>query len=342
LTLTLFGRSTLPLSTQAAAVQAEPGRDPKVEAWIRGYGVQYEYLPAVLVNEFDQVESLKNQARINEPVIEATVEEYAADMRNGDVFPPVVAYRKRGKLVVIDGNHRLVAASRAEKSLAVYVVRATVNTVLVIMTYEANVRQHGQRTTREDRLEHALWMVDNDVKAGEAARRLSLTESEVTRAVAARKAQDNAEDAGIAGTDVWKSIPKTQRLALGRINNNPALVAAARLVRDTRLDPDATAALVTAINKLRTPQLQEKFIRAKTDELAPLVQATGRGAIGSAGNRHSQSPASALRSILTRVRSHASVGATVAGLGPAERDAVAADCRDAAQWLLDVAESLES
>src|SRR4051812_39000956 len=102
----------------------QAGRRPDIEADLTDkYAVSWEYLENVGANQFDIETSLKNQARF-EPLHEETVEEYAEAMGRGDLFPAVVAIRRRknGKLVIIDGNHRLAAAQRADVPLSVYEV----------------------------------------------------------------------------------------------------------------------------------------------------------------------------------------------------------------------------
>ncbi len=57
-------------------------------------------------------------------------------MERGDRFPAVLAWRDGKKLVMIDGNHRLTSAERAQKPLFAYEVKADPNT-LVMMTFES-------------------------------------------------------------------------------------------------------------------------------------------------------------------------------------------------------------
>ncbi len=67
--------------------------------------------------------SLRDQARLGNPVDEETVERYAEAMRGGAEFPAVVGWRgSEAKLILIDGNHRQVAAERSDYENAVYVV----------------------------------------------------------------------------------------------------------------------------------------------------------------------------------------------------------------------------
>jgi integrase/recombinase XerD len=70
-------------------------------------GFKWEFLPGVKADQFDQVKSLRNQARVGTPLNEQRVDTYAESMKRGDKFPPVVAHGKMGKLEMADVNRAL-------------------------------------------------------------------------------------------------------------------------------------------------------------------------------------------------------------------------------------------
>lgn len=72
-------------------------------------GVQYEVV-VVTLGDIDARDN-KYQVRLNVPdVIASTVEEYAADMKAGDVFPRMILEQKgEGRFRVVGGRHRLAA-----------------------------------------------------------------------------------------------------------------------------------------------------------------------------------------------------------------------------------------
>lgn len=325
----------------APSKTTDAGRDPKVETWIRSYGItEYEFLTDVPVDEFDMDKCLSNQARVSQAVNQTAVADYQRDMEAGDVFPAVVAYRQRGKLITIDGNHRLVAKDQAGQTLSVYVVRAAKPSVLVIMTFEANVR-HGMRSSPEDRIAQALWMLDNKVSTQDAARRLGLSPGDITKAVTQKRSDENADSAGIAAADWWKKIPAGHRRRLGQIRTNEGLAAAARLVYETNMGLDEVTRLVSDLNDLRSDKLMVAFVEGKRAELSEVIQGTGAGIVGADANRRSRSPVSGLRTAITKFEGLPPAATIVTGIGPAERDSVAEGCRAAAKRLLEVAEALE-
>ena len=93
--------------------------DARIEDELSKRGITFTFEAKVSPEEFDRERSRNNQARF-EALDEAQVETYTEAMKRGDVFPPVVAYKRAGLYVVVDGNHRLEAASRAKKTLRVY------------------------------------------------------------------------------------------------------------------------------------------------------------------------------------------------------------------------------
>ncbi|HEX3716937.1 MAG TPA: ParB/RepB/Spo0J family partition protein [Verrucomicrobiae bacterium] len=79
-----------------------------------------------------------------------TVTEYADSMKCGDVFPPIKVIERDGKYALVDGRHRLEAASQIHaESIRVEIVESSPNDAIKI-ALEAN-RQHGLRFTNADK-----------------------------------------------------------------------------------------------------------------------------------------------------------------------------------------------
>jgi hypothetical protein len=79
-----------------------------------------------------------------------TVDEYAACMKNGDIFPPVYAFNVEGSNLLADGFQRIDAARQAEfKSISVR-IRPGTRKDAVKFDIEAN-RAHGVRLNNKDK-----------------------------------------------------------------------------------------------------------------------------------------------------------------------------------------------
>ncbi len=103
------------IRTRTVSGARAPGGDVKIEDYLEGKGVTWVFKPGVSPEEFDQDKSLHNQARFV-PVDDERVQTYTEAMRRGDRFPPVIAHGAK-RLVIADGNHRLLAASKARIAL---------------------------------------------------------------------------------------------------------------------------------------------------------------------------------------------------------------------------------
>lgn len=120
-------------------------RDPTTEHWLDGWGVNF-YLTTIPVSAIDFTASRAYQNRGDATTIKEHVDSIATMM--GDpaytVPPIVVTSGKRGSLVVIDGNHRGLAAVKAGRSeLHAYVVASDDRTVhLMAMAANARNAQH--------------------------------------------------------------------------------------------------------------------------------------------------------------------------------------------------------
>src|SRR5262245_23486055 len=88
-------------------------RNEMYEHYLNKHGVRWEYLE-VPIGSISAEKSLRNGARLGQPLDDALVERYAQAYRDGDPVPPLIAYGKgKGPWVLADGNHRLEGARRA-------------------------------------------------------------------------------------------------------------------------------------------------------------------------------------------------------------------------------------
>jgi hypothetical protein len=121
------------------------------------------------------------------------VREYAADMANGDEFPPVIVYHRFGQpYYVADGFHRVLAARKAEIPTVECEVRDGTKRDAILYAVGAN-SSHGLRRTREDKRWAVLMMLEDPEWSkwsnSEVARRCRVSDRLVAeiRAVIERK-----------------------------------------------------------------------------------------------------------------------------------------------------------
>src|SRR5256885_10352314 len=132
------------------------GKRPDIEKVLDEFDVLYTYQHAVSTHEFDFERSEHNQARAKaiEPEL---IERYTEAVERGDRFPAVIANRfgrdAKGKLIIVDGNHRLRAHDAAEQPIDVYILDpATEPQVIALLTHLFNTR-HGLPTSDEERVQ---------------------------------------------------------------------------------------------------------------------------------------------------------------------------------------------
>jgi hypothetical protein len=244
-------------------------RDPKVEQWLNKEGVTWHYEPEVPLTKVDKAASLHNQARFRalnpDHVLELAMA--AEEME----LPAIVAYyNPDGMLVVIDGNHRLEAyLSLSNKTKSDFYVVDTIHPwVLERLTRVANVL-NGEPISREERLMHALYLVQHQnmtIKA--AARALMLAPSSLNAALDGEDAR-----ARLARLNFSDNLPTGHLQLLYRIKQDKPLLEAAMLVKEASLTREETRELADKLSKAAATEKSQlavinEFRRKYQDKVA--------------------------------------------------------------------------
>jgi hypothetical protein len=324
----------------------ERGRRVEIERWLESRGVEWEHVVDFPVDKFDIEASLNNQARITTRVVEGTAQQYADDMAGGDEFPSVVAYRqpasKGGRLVTVDGNHRLIGAQRAGVPLTVYIIRGKMS-VIAAMTIEANAK-HGLPLSYDEKLAKAVQLADQQVPIKDIAARLSLPDKDVRKAVLGQRADDRAlKQAGILATD-WDRIPQSAKPRLMNITTNSGLREAVKLAKDAHLGTDEIFNLVSGMADLADSDVQVDYVKhlRKTREMRDKIQGSAGGAIGPKPGRRVRTGRLLFEQVAGKVVDLPPTAQIIEHVQPAEREELAEQARAAARRLLEVADALEA
>jgi len=184
----------------------------------------YTREPEFPINEIDLIASIRNQAR-DSALHHDTVTNYAAAMRRGDQFPPVILWRPEPtrKAVTISGNHRIQAhINNKDSTIDAFVTWCDEPTARRI-TFEDNAR-HGQPPAMHERLAHAVHLIAvDDITQREAAAIVGVHEMTVSTELTVRRGAARAAKAGIR---TWDTITYANRTKLARIKNDDVFVAA--------------------------------------------------------------------------------------------------------------------
>lgn len=219
-------------------------RDDTVEVWLAEMGVaSWDHVDEVELGAIDERASLRNQARIV-ALDGDVVERYEADMRAGDLFPPIICRRVGERLVVLGGNHRHKAARATSTPLAAYVIGCDDDTALRISL--ADNRRHGLPPTDAERVAQARHLVASGHDLAAAARLAGVSTSKVTRAIRVDEFTRRSRRLGVARVD---SVVPSVKARLMDIRSDPAFAAVAELVRDAQLPSGDAFDLVTEVNR---------------------------------------------------------------------------------------------
>lgn len=322
----------------------DPGRRPDIEQTLtEKYGVDWSYLSGVNTNQFDIEQSQKNQARF-EAINEQTVEEYTEAVNRGDKFPAVVAFRprKNGRLVIIDGNHRLAAHDRAGAPIDVYEVDpATRRATVQVMTYGLNTK-HGRATSEAERTTQAIWLIDNGASQEAAAAEMNVPLRLVKRALSRANADKRADEVGLDRRE-WDYLNQAVKARLLNITTDEGFREAARLAFRARLTSDEVFELVTNVNASRSATKQQQVVKAATTAYGERIQEVAGGVLGTAEKR-TVGPRQRVGMVLGQVFGLPDDISAIARLysGEDERGQVARQLADAAERLRKLAQELDS
>lgn len=286
----------------------DTARIPELEAWLDIHGVPWRLAGALPIDQVDAVAGLANQARLT-TLDEATVDRYTADMEAGAAFPPIVVRQHGNKLVPVGGNHRIAAARKAGRhALAAYVLPRLSDDVIHLLAIEDN-RRHGLPLSDEERLYHAISLVNGGRTNAEAASICGIPSSKVGMQVTANRGTRRAIN---LDADGWAALSTSAKARLAAITSDDLF---------TRVVPLAASGAIKAIE---VTDVVSRLNAATPDRAAEMVDALEADA-QERTRRTGGAPVSKMRAPATRLLHDLDV---VCDYDPA---LVAADCRSDAE-----------
>lgn len=269
--------SAATLTRPATKRAAEEARDYRIERLLRDNGFTAAQLNLnVHLGEIDEEASLKNQARVGQPISEATVQEYVTYIENGDEFPPMVVWEPRdgAKLRTVDGNHRFQAYKRASVDTAnMYIIKGGRPQDITRLSMIIN-KPHGLKLSENDKIHHALYLIHNGKTAEEAAADVGL------KVYTVRAARKKAEaDSRALGANVnmrrWEKVNASAKGRLNAIKTDEVFKKVVQLVLDAGLDTNEINAAVTELSNIGSFNDQLRYVEALREINAERIQAGG-------------------------------------------------------------------
>lgn len=288
------GTATATRAAKAAVAKKSidaPGRSPQIEQYLNSRGFTWEFREGIPLKEFDQERSLRNQARVGKPIDEATVVRYVAALENGDIFPGIIAALENAKqgLLIVDGNHRFESHRRWEaEGIDTYLIIGAKPQAITLATFEANTK-HGLPTNESDRIHQALWLMDNNVTAEDAAKQLGLKPFVVRNAASLAAVDRRADENGISRVK-WDDLADAVRKRLGQITTDEGFKAMAQLVIDTKMGTQDVSHMVGEMNLLRSSAKQAAYVAAQREAWSHDVQTGGLKDLPTGPGRRTMTP----------------------------------------------------
>ncbi|MDZ7732220.1 MAG: ParB N-terminal domain-containing protein [Acidimicrobiia bacterium] len=223
---------------------------PELETWLADHELTWR-LEAVPLDRIDQVAGLANQAR-SIPLDEDVVDRYAVDMADGATFPPIVLTEQGARLTPIGGNHRLAAASRANRTTVdAYIVTGLTTDLEIRLALEDN-RRHGVPLSDDERIFHARRLITQGAELADAASTCGIAVHKIQRHLDADRCDERARGLGVRPPE-WSDLSITTRQRLVAIRHDKVFARAAELAAEGGIRAGEIVGIVSKVNNAATP-----------------------------------------------------------------------------------------
>lgn len=225
----------------------------QIEAWLQKRGVRYAPATEVPMALIDTKRSRANQAR-REPIVTESVTRFAAALKQGAIFPPVVLYQVGPKLVLIDGNNRHEAHVQAKRDVIAGIIidERTDSDLIQLLTVEANT-SHGVTPSTEWRIRQAFHLCSLGHADEEAASASGITVSQLRSARAVSEAESRAKILRVHG---FEDLPAISKQLLNGLKMEPVFYAAAKLAADHKLTGEQVRDMCRAVKNEKSESAQ--------------------------------------------------------------------------------------
>jgi len=253
--------------------------DPDAETILRDIAKVPYVVGAIGLSDIDWSESANNCARLTDPLNAEKIEDYASGMNRGDVFPRIVVerHKKKGRYVILGGNQRSAALKSIDAFATIdcYIVDPLTSDERELIIRSLNSR-HGWGSTKEDRIEHAVFLVrKHGMHVETVSRAMVVSDKSVYQRI---KAEDERARLAKAGIDASR-MPLKSLASLAMIADESVRTQAAKAIVETKTSGDKAAELASIVAKAKSKAAAISSIAdfKKASDLANEVQKTGGG-----------------------------------------------------------------
>jgi ParB-like chromosome segregation protein Spo0J len=226
--------------------------DPDAETILRDIAKLPYVVGTISLSEVDWSESANNCARLTDPLNAEKIEDYATCMSRGDVFPRIVVerHKKKGRYVILGGNQRSAALKSidAVATIDCYVVDPLTSAEREIVIRSLNSR-HGWGSTKEERVEHAVFLVRKyGMHVETVARAMVVSDHSILQRI---RAED--ERARLAKNGIDASSMALRGLStLASISDESLRNATAKAAVEAKASGESIAELAAAVSKAKS------------------------------------------------------------------------------------------
>jgi len=234
------------------SVSREWRADPDAETILRDIAKLPYVIGTISLDEVDWSESANNCARLTDPLNAEKIEDYATCMNRGDVFPRIVVerHKKKGRYVILGGNQRSAALKSIDAAATIdcYIVDPLTSDERELVIRSLNSR-HGWGSTKEERIEHAVFLVRKyGMHVDVVSRAMVVSVSVINKRIRAENERARLARSGIDAA----SMPNSALTSLVAIADESLRDAVAKASAETKATAERTAELAAIVAKARS------------------------------------------------------------------------------------------
>lgn len=241
--------------------------DPDAEFVLKEIvGVTWE-TEEVRLDEIDWKESANNCARLSAPLVQHLIEDYHASFARGDVFPMVVMEISENGYIILGGNQRCNAAKMFDDITLVvgaYIVDPLTSADRELIIRSLNSR-HGQGASKDERLEHAVFLVQGKgISTEVAAHAMCVGASTILHRIRANETRSALTRKGVDCSTFSLGHLDT----LGRVANEARKTQLAKSVELYKPTAEQLSGVVAGVAKAKSEAAAQKLVVVASKEWA--------------------------------------------------------------------------
>lgn len=262
-------------------------RHSVLEAWLNKQGVKFHYEEKVPLDHIDVDDATKENIRLTVALNEDRVLTYGIELENGAEFPAIVLWpipKKPGYYVVVNGLHRLEAFRlhiKLRPATDAYVIDSTDLLLLDRLRRTINVIE-GEPLNRDQRIEHALHLVERQHSMSDAARLLAIPLKALQVAQAVVKLRPRLEHHGVRMGDL--NLSQSAYVYISSIPRDKHAALVATLAKEARMASDDVRLLASEVRAAADDAAAEEVIARWQEKYADTIARAQKGTIRPPGS----------------------------------------------------------